>query len=153
MSRPRKDQYAEAKELTASMVTKPDAEVDINDMPLTTLGEYLRYNAKARELNKKLRIARYPIKQCPIELHPKERVQFSRNDGNNNKLPVYISNEMIEFKMDLEIGKTYDLPRCVVEHIAGKGTPEWKWFTNPDGSKETRISHYNPRFSLRTIYG
>lgn len=152
MSRPKKkDDYALAKELTADMVTPPE-EVDINDMPLNTLGDYLRYNKRARELNKKLRISRYAIKQCPAELHPKEKVQFSRNDGNNNKLPVYVSNEMIEFKMTLEPGKIYELPRCVVEHLAKKGTPQWRWYNNADGSKETRISHYDPRFSLRTIY-
>jgi hypothetical protein len=152
MARPKKDEYAVAKDLTAEMVKKPEDELDINDMPLTTLGEYLRYNVKARELNKKLRICRYPIKQCPEELHPKETVQFNRNDGNTGSIPAYLSNEKIHFDKKLEPGKIYTLPRCVVEHLAGKGTAQWRWFSNADGSKETRVSHTDPRFSIRTIY-
>lgn len=152
MSRTKKEDHVIAKELTEEMVTKPDAEVDINDMPLETLGDYMRYNARARALNKKLRLCRYPIKPCPEELHPMETVQFNRNDGNTGRIPAVLSNEMIDFNKWLEPGKTYKLPRCVVEHLAGKGTPEWRWFSNPDGSKETRVSHKNPRFSIRTIY-
>ena len=152
MSRPRKDKYDEAKELTQAMVP-PVEEVHIEDMPLTTLGEYMRYNARARELNKKLRICRYPIKQCPAELHPKEKIQLFKNDKSTHKQKVYLSNEMIHFDEMLEPGVTYELPRCVVEHLAGKGTPQWRWYNNADGSKETRMSHKEPRFSIRTIYG
>ena len=151
MSRPRKDEELQIKELVTDMVAKP-IEVDIEDMPLNCLSDYMAYNAKARALNKKLRVCRYPIKQCPIELHPKERVIFNRNDQPTNKLPVYLLNDIIEFKMTLEPGKEYELPRCVVQHLAEKGTPVWKWFNNPDGSKETRISHTDPRFALRTMY-
>ena len=49
-------------------------------------------------------------------------------------------------------GKTYDLPRCIIDHLAKKGTPLWKWFDNPDGSKETRKAGVTPRFALRTVY-
>lgn len=125
---------------------------EINEMPLNSLGDYMRYNVEARKLNKKLRICRYPIKQCPIELHPMERIVFNRHDQPNNPLPVYLSNDMIEYKIKLVPGKTYDIPRCVVSYLASKGTPIWKWFENPDGSKETRVASMDPRFSLRTIY-
>lgn len=140
----------EAKQLVTAMVT-PEKPVDIEDMPLETLADYMRYNERARGINKKLRINRYPVKQCPVELHPTDRVEFGRNDQPNNSLPVYLSNEMIEFKMTLHPGKVYDLPRCVVDHIAKKGLPIWKWFTNPDGSKETRIDSKTPRFSMRMV--
>ena len=125
---------------------------DINEMPLNTLADYIRYNEEARKVNKKLRIRRYPIKPCPIELHPKEKVVFSRNDQPANPLPVYLSNDMIDYKETLFPGKTYELPRCVIEYLAKKGTPHWRWFTKPDGSKETGIDSYAPRFALRTIY-
>lgn len=140
----------EAKKLIAEMV-KPEVAVSIDDMPLNTLADYMRYNAEARKINHKLRLNRYPVKQCPVELHPTDRVEFGRNDQPNNELPVYLSNDMIEFKMTLKPGKTYDLPRCVVDHIASKGLPIWKWFNNADGSKETRIASMTPRFALRTI--
>jgi len=87
-----------------------------------------------------------------VELHPTDRIQFGRNDQPSNPLKVYLSNDMIDFKMTLIPGQTYDLPRCVINHIAEKGVPVWKWFNNPDGSKETRIAHKDPRFNLRTIY-
>ena len=153
MSKLRRDEHTEAKELTAAMVIpKAEEEVDINDMPLTTLGEYMRYNEKARGLNKKLRICRYPIKPCPAELHPTDRVVLTRNDRNTSNIPVYLSNDLIDFKMWLEPGKPYDLPRCIIAHLSDRGTPDWKWFANTDGSKETRIAGYTPRFSIRTIY-
>jgi len=126
--------------------------LSIEEMPLESLGDYMRYNAEARKLNKKLRICRHQIKQCPIELHPTERIIFGRKDQPSNPLPVYLSNEMIEYKEKLIPGKTYDLPRCVVEYLAEKGTSIWGWFDNPDGSKETRVANKEPRFALRTIY-
>ena len=125
----------------------------IEDMPLNSLADYMRYNAEARKLNKKLRIARYPIKQCPIELHPKETIIFGRNDQPENPLHVYLSNEMINYKEVLEPGKKYTLPRCVVSYLASKGTPIWKKITKPDGTVENVKSGFNPRFAIRTIYG
>lgn len=156
MARPRKQLEPQAETLVNSMVEKK-AEVNIEDMPLTTLGEYMRYNRKARELNKKLGVLRYPIKQCPVALHPHERVVFTRNDQPTNPLPVFLSNEMIHFdrtarKDQLIPGQTYDLPRCVIQHLSERNVPVWKWFDNPDGSKETRKAGTNPRFALRTIY-
>ena len=151
MARPKKTVEEEAKEVVAEMVTKPE-ECDINDMPLKTLGDHMRYNARARAMNKKLKICRYPIKPCPVELHPTDTIVFGRNDQPDNVLPVYLSNDMIEFKMKLYPGKTYDLPRCVIDYLATKGTPIWKWFNNADGSKETRVAHSSPRFAIRTVY-
>jgi len=151
---PRDEQQAVA--LTNTMVKKVE-EADIDDMPLNSLGDYVRYNKRARELNKKLKICRYKIKQCPIELHPMERIVFGRNDQPTNPLPVYISDDMIHFDRtkpndQLRPGQTYDLPRYVVSYLAGKGTPVWKWYDNPDGSRETRKESVSPRFALRTIY-
>jgi len=145
------DEQERVSEVVASMVSVPEP-VAIEDMPLNTLGDYVRYNAAARKENKRLKICRHQIKPCPVELHPTERIVFGRNDQPDNYLPVYLSNDMIDYKNKLYPGKTYDLPRCVVEYLAGKGTPIWKWFNNPDGSKETGISSYTPRFAMRTIY-
>lgn len=127
-------------------------EVSIDKMPLTNLSDYIRYNREARKLNKKLRICRYPIKPCPVELHPTEKVIFNRTDQPTNPLPVVKSDDMIDFKMTLVPGKTYDLPRYIVAHLAQKGTAVWKWFDNPDGSRETRVASKKPRFAIRTIY-
>jgi len=124
----------------------------IEDMPLTSLREYRLYNEEARKLNKKLKICRYPIKQCPVELHPKQRVVFGRNDQPSNPLPVFVSNHLIHYDETLIPGKSYDLPECIINHLSEKGTPVWKWFDSPDGSKETRISHKEPRFQIRTVY-
>ena len=156
MPRPRKSEEQAAKELVTAMVPKEEP-VGIEEMPLNSLGDYMRYNKRARELNKKLKILRYPIKQCPTELHPMERVVFGRNDQPHNPLPVFISDDMIHFdrtkpKDRLIPGKTYDLPRYVVNYLSKKGTPLWKWFENADGSRETRKASMTPRFSLRTIY-
>ena len=127
-------------------------EVPIEQMPLENLTDYIRYNREARKLNKKLGLCRYPIKPCPVELHPTERIVFNRKDQPMNPLPVFLSNDMIDFKMTLIPGRTYDLPRCVVSYLAKKGTPNWKWFDNTDGSRETRVASMDPRFALRTIY-
>ena len=156
MAKTRRAEEAEAKEVVASMVSKPE-EVEIEDMPLNTLADYMRYNRKAIELNKKLKILRYPIKQCPIELHPHERIVFTRNDQPTNPLPVFLSDDMIHFdrtklKDQLRPGQAYDLPRCIIKHLAEKGVPQWGWFDNPDGSKETRKKGVTPRFALRTVY-
>lgn len=124
----------------------------IEDMPLNTLRDYMEYNKEARRLNKLYRIARYPIKPCPVELHPKERIVFGRNDQPSNPLKVYKSDDMIDFKMTLEPGKTYDLPVYIVDYLSKKGSPIWKWKSNADGSRETFVDHYAPRFAIRTVY-
>lgn len=136
---------------------KPPEQVAIENMPLNSLSDYVRYNREARALNKKLRICRYPAKPCPIELHPKETIVFNRKDQPSNPLPVLLSNDIIHFdrtklKDQLVPGKTYELPRCVIAYLAKKGRPEWRWFDNPDGSRETRKTSMDPRFALRTVY-
>ena len=143
-----------AHDLTKTMAP---AEVEIEDMPLKTMGDYVRYNIRARAANKKLKSHRYPIKQCPVELHPMEKVVFERIDQPTNPLPVYISDDMIHFDRTsprdrLVPGQTYLLPRYVVDYLSKKGVPVWKWYDNPDGSRETRKASVTPRFSLRTIY-
>lgn len=128
------------------------AEDEVLSMPLITYDEYMKYNARARAENKKFRYCKYTIKPCPEELHEKQRVIFSRNDQPRNPLPVYLRNEKIEYKKTLTPGKAYDLPLCVIDHLSKRGTAIWKWFDNPDGSRETRKSGMEPRFSLRTSY-
>lgn len=130
----------------------PKAKLAIEDMPLENITDYVRYNREARALNKKLGICRYPAKPCPVELHPKETIVFNRKDQPSNPLPVMLSNDVIDFKMTLIPGKTYELPRCIIAYLASKGRPEWKWFENADGSRETRKASMDPRFALRTIY-
>lgn len=132
---------------------KLEEPINIEDMPLNSLEDYAKYNARARELNHKLRINRYPIKPCPIELHPKETIVFARKDQPNNPLPVYKSDDVIDFKKTLIPGKTYELPRYIIDYLSKKGTPIWKWRTKSDGSRETVAEATDPRFSIRTIYG
>lgn len=136
------------KALTVAEETK----LPIEEMPLTSIREYRLYNEEARRQNKKLRVCRYLIKQCPVDLHPKQRIIFGRNDQPSNPLPVFLSNHLIHFDEVLIPGKSYDLPECIINHLAEKGNPVWAWFDNPDGSRETRVSHKEPRFQLRTIY-
>lgn len=135
-----------------ALKTAESEKVPIEDMPLTSLREYRLYNEEARRLNKKLKVCRYPILQCPVDLHPHQRVIFGRNDQPSNPLPVFLSNHLIHYDETLVPGQTYDLPECIINHLAEKGNPVWKWFDLPDGGKETRISHKEPRFQLRTIY-
>lgn len=149
MARPKK---AEETTLMDSVIDSIPENVPIEQMPLETMRDYINYNKEARRLNKQLRICRYPIKPCPVELHPTERIIFGRNDQPNNSLPVYKSDDMIDFKMRLEPGKAYDLPVYIVDYLSKKGSPIWKWQTHADGSKETYVSHYTPRFALRTVY-
>ena len=126
--------------------------VSIDNMPLNTLRDYRLYNEEARKMNNKLRVCRYPIKPCPVELHPKQRVKFGRNDQPSNPLKVFLRNHLIEYDETLIPGQVYDLPECIIHYLSEKGTPVWKWFTNADGSKETRHSHKEPRFQIQTIY-
>jgi hypothetical protein len=124
----------------------------IENMPLNSLDDYRRYNARARAMNKKLRVLRYPIKQCPVEMHPTQRIVFSRKDQPKNPLPVFLSNADIEFKKTLMPGQTYDLPVCVIDYLAKKGTPIWDWVEKANGEKETVQVASDPRFALRTVY-
>ena len=152
MGRPRKNPIKELKQESAiDSIMKSGEGVELHEMPLESLSDYQAYNEKARQLNKKAGLCRYSVKQCPVELHPTQRIIFNRNDQPDNPQPVYVSNELIEFKETLTPGKEYDLPICIVDHLYAKGTPIWKWYDNPDGSRETRVSHNIPRFALRSV--
>ena len=143
---------AKAKKDSINAICEDALSDPILAMPLTTFREYQAYNEEARKANKKFRYCRYEIKPCPEELHPKQRVIFHRNDQPNNPQPVYLRNHLIDYKNTLIPGKTYDLPHCVIDHLENRGTSKWKWFDNPDGSRETRVYKMEPRFSLRTKF-
>lgn len=123
----------------------------IEEMPLNCLEDYKAYNKEARRLNKKLGVCRYQIKQCPIELHPKQDVILNRVDQPTNPLPVFLVTETIEFQETIIPGKKYSLPVEVIDYLHKKGTPVWKWVTLPNGDQETQISHYEPRFAIRSV--
>ena len=135
-----------------SLKQAEDAKLPIEDMPLETIRDYRLYNEEARKQNKKLRLCRYPIKQCPVELHPKQRIKFGNNDKSMNPVPVFLSNHLIHYDEKLIPGHVYDLPECIVHYLAEKGYPVWEWVTLKDGSKETRMTGKQPRFSLTTVY-
>lgn len=125
----------------------------IEEMPLETLRDYRLYNEEARKLNKKLRMCRYPIKQCPVELHPKQRVKFGCANGDMQPVKVFLSNHLIHFDEKLVPGRIYDLPECIIHHLSEKGTADWEWITLKDGSRETRQkTEKKPRFSLTTVW-
>lgn len=148
-----KQQVAQKNEdnLESSLKQAEAAKISIEDMPLNSLRDYRLYNEEARKMNKKLRMCRYLIKQCPAELHPKQRVRFGNNDQSMHPVPVFKSDHMIHFDEKLIPGKTYDLPEYIVNYLAEKGYPVWDWVTLPDGSKETRMVGKRPRFSLTTV--
>jgi len=138
--------------MESSLKDAEESKVAIEDMPLNTIRDYRLYNEEARKLNKKLRMCRYPIKQCPVELHPKQRVKFGNNDQSLHPVKIFLSNHLIHFDESLTPGKTYDLPECIVHYLAEKGYPVWDWVTLSDGSRETRMVGKRPRFSLTTVY-
>lgn len=124
----------------------------IEEMPLETLRDYRLYNEEARKANKKLKICRYPIKQCPVELHPHTRVKISRNDGSTNEIPVFVSDEKIHFDKKLAHGGIVDLPEYIVHYLTNLGESVWGWVDLPDGGRETKIISKKPRFSITTVY-
>lgn len=127
--------------------------VSINDMPLTSLRDYRLYNERARKENKRLKINRYPIKQCPEELHPTQRVRITRVDGQAaNPIPVYVSNHLIDYRKTLIPGNIYDIPKCVLHFLETRGHPVWTWVEGKNGTRETGISHYDPRFAISNVY-
>ena len=138
--------------MTSSINQIESEKLPIDEMPLETLRDYRMYNEEARKLNKKLRVCRYPIKQCPVELHPKQRIKFSNNDQSTNPIPVFVSNHLIHYDEKLSPGHEYDVPECIVHYLSEKGYPVWSWVTLSDGSKETRKTGMKNRFSINTVY-
>lgn len=151
--RPAMQSIEDTNVLEASLKQVESEKLPIDEMPLNNIRDYRLYNEEATRLNKKLKICRYPIKPCPIELHPKVRVIFRSNDQPNNPQKVHLSNALIHFDETLIPGKAYDLPECIVHHLSTRENPEWGWFDNADGSRETRVKSKKPRFSLTPVYG
>lgn len=136
----------------AKAKTTEEKEIPIEEMKLESYSDYIRYNRRVREENKKLRKHEYDIRQIPEELHPKETVVFTRRDQPQNPLPVYISDEMIEFKKTLIPNKTYELPRYVIKKLASKGTDIWSKIEKPDGSVDSVVTGKDYRFAFRQKY-
>lgn len=146
-------QEVEENVMEATLKQVESEKLPIEEMPLETIRDYRLYNEEARRLNKKLKMCRYPIKQCPVELHPKQRVKFGNNDQSMHPIQVYVSNHLIHFDQKLTPGKVYDLPECIVSYLSEKGYPVWDWVNiGPNGERETRMTGKRPRFSLTTIY-
>jgi len=154
MARPRKSTVETMEEdVIGNTIKGVEAEkVAIEDMPLNTLRDYRLYNDEARKLNKKLRLCRYPIKQCPVDLHPKQRIKFGNNDQSIHPVKVFISNHLIHYDEKLTPGQIYEIPECIVHYLSEKGYPVWDWVTLSDGSRETRQVGKRNRFSLTTVY-
>lgn len=127
--------------------------LSIEQMPLETLRDYRLYNEEARKLNKKLKLCKYPIKQCPVELHPTQRVTISNNDKSTHPIKVFLSNHLIHYDETLKAGGTYDLPQCVVSHLTSRGYPVWGYVDLPDGTRETKQVNKTPRFSVVQVFG
>ncbi len=143
---------AESNVMESSLKQAEEVKVPIEDMPLNTLRDYRLYNEEARKLNKKLRICRYPIKQCPVDLHPKQRIKFGNNDKSTNPVPIFKSDHLIHYDETFIPGKVYDVPECIVHYLSEKGYPVWDWVNLADGSRETREVGKSNRFSLTTVY-
>lgn len=126
--------------------------LEIEDMPLTSLRDYRLYNEAARKANKKAKKCIYSIKPCPTELHPHQRIVFNRKDQPTNALAVYKSDDVIDFKMTLIPGKTYDLPEYIIHYLSEKANPIWGWVDLPNGERETRVVNKDHRFQLRQLY-
>jgi hypothetical protein len=123
----------------------------IEDMPLETLRDYLKYNEEARKINKKLRICKYPIKQCPKELHPTQRIRFANNDKSTNPVKVHLSNHLIHYDELLVPGNTYEVPEVIANYLAEKGYPVWDYKEGKNGERETYMVTKTPRFSVTTV--
>ena len=126
--------------------------IEIEDMPLNTIRDYRLYNEAVIKENKRLKLRRYEVKPCPEELHPTERVVFRSNDQPHNPQKVFLSNSLIHYDKTLIPGQVYKLPQCIVHHLSTRENPEWAWFDNADGSRETRVKSKKPRFSLTPVY-
>lgn len=124
----------------------------IDEMPLETLRDYRLYNEAARKENHKLKICRYQIKPCPVDLHPKQKVIFRSNDQPTNPQKVFLSNDKIHYDETLIPGQTYELPEIIVHHLSNCENPQWGWVDGKDGAKETFIKNKVPRFSLTPVY-
>ncbi len=136
-----------------TLLKQPELErMSIEDFPLETLRDYRLYNEEARKINKKLKLLKYPIKQCPVHLHPTQRIKFGNNDKSMNPIPIYFSNHLIHYDEKFVPGHIYDVPECVVHYLSEKGYSQWSWVTLQDGSRETRETGKAPRFSLVTQY-
>lgn len=142
--------------MVATKVKAVQEPIELEDMPLTTLREYKAYNEAARKENKRLGkrggICVHPIKQCPVELHPKQRVILTNIKQPKNEIPVHLSNHLIHFDEKLTPNKEYDLPVVVVNYLAEKATPIRERLDNPDGTIDVRITGQEHRFSIRTVY-
>jgi len=145
-------QKVEENIMDTTLVSSSVDKLPIEEMPLETLRDYRLYNEEARKMNKKLKICRYPIKQCPVELHPKQRIKFANNDKSMNPVPIFISNHLIHYDEVFYPGKVYDVPECVVHYLSEKGYPQWGWVTLADGSRETQMTGKAARFSISTVY-
>lgn len=144
----------EVKEAPIEAVLAKHTDLDLAEMPLETYDDYVKYNAEARRLNKKFRECRYPPMQCPVELHPTQKIVFMRKDQPRNPLKVKRCTALLDYEETLIPGQTYDMPVEVVDWLAKKGTPIWDYIEKPgakagETKKETIQVGTDPRFALR----
>lgn len=153
-----KKRLAELEKKTEAPFETNHAETPIEELPLETYRDYVRYNERARAANKKAKKLLYPMKQCPIELHPKQRIRFQRNDQPTNPLHVKKSNDIIDYEETLIPGRVYELPNVICDFLNKRGTPIWERKEKPkkpgqhEAEWETVLSGFKNRFALQAVF-
>lgn len=123
-------------------------QIDLSTLPLETVDDYRNYNTEARKQKK-------PIKFCPPELYPMQKVKFRRVDnqkGSTTKIRFRSGKYLLDFKEEIPDGAELYLPTPVIDYINTRQVDKFKQIKHPDGSFETVFSHSEPRFTCQPIY-
>jgi hypothetical protein len=147
--RPKLERMDQPKQLDKAIVNVQVEDVlDLSTLPLNTVEDYRKYNEEARKQKK-------PIKFCPNEFYPMEKIKFRRVDnqkGSSTKIRFRSGKYLIDFHAEIEDGAVVSLPRPVVEYLNTRQVDKYKQIKRPDGSSETVYSHSDPRFSCQPVY-
>lgn len=134
---------------------------DFAHVDLRTRKDYYQYNEAVKYIRKKFKKEflkgdlDLPFVYIPHDLLETHKIKFQRREKPSNKPTSFNFKLMdcwVKFYETLDPGNEYVLPKEVINEINRLGRPTYKQVKYPDGTYETVLDKYEPRFSCQAVF-
>lgn len=131
---------------------------DLDEMPLKTHEDYIRYNEAVRQRRRVLRKKDVEYMYAPLDLVKTCKVRLTRKK--NRGMPININKRLLDKavwfqspKGGFKDGEEVELPECLLNWLNGLAVPVYKQEKYPDGSYSTVLDRMDEVYSAQVMLG
>lgn len=160
-------EMAAAREAEVKEPTKVEAPIEtqdpyptdyekIQDLPLDTYEDYVRYNECVRRRRKRTRKVDLPYKYAPHEVVHMTKVRLTRTKHRGNPININLRCTKNWVKMESPLegykdGEEVMIPTCFVDRINEMAEPKYKQIKYPDGSSSTVLDYWDNKYNAQVM--